>query len=153
MKRAVVIVSAVVLLAGLAGCDFQMPATPLEQVQGFLSAASTTPQDPSAMKAYFDSSAADYGSLQLSTYWETRFFSPTNGPYSILGAADGPEDPDFPGSVTVTGNVTNSVNPDPGYPAVFVLITDPGNVFANPLIRKITVTVGTTTETIEQVLP
>lgn len=153
MKRAIVILGAVAVLAGLAGCDFQMPATPMEQVQGFLSAASAVPQDPAAMKAYFDSSAADYGSLQLPDYWETRFFNPTDGPYAILGAADGPEDADFPGSVTVTGNVTNSVNADPGYPAVFVLITDPGNLFASPLIRKITVTVGTTTEIIEKVLP
>ena len=156
MKRVVVVIAVVVvaMLAGvLTGCDFLLPATPLEQVEGFLLAASDVPQDPYAMKAFFALDVFDYESLQLDTYWELRFFNDTDGPYEILGATDGPEDPDYPGSVTVTGHVTNFVNTDPGYEAEFVLTTDPDVLFADPLIRKITVTVDTTTEVIEKVIP
>ena len=154
MKRSVVViaVAVVAVLAGaLTGCDFLLPATPQEQVQGFLTAASAMPQVNATLRSYFDPATADYGNMLLDSYWELRFFNVTDGPYGILGADDGLEDPDFPGSVTVTGNVTNIV--DAGYPATFVLTTDPDVLFADPLIRKISVTVDTTTEVIEKVIP
>ena len=65
--------------------------------------------------------------------------------------------------MTVTGNVTNIADLDIGYPVVFVLVTDPDNTAADPLIRKITVTVPSTDpdtgdpifidEIIEKVIP
>jgi len=156
MKRVVVVIAVVVvaMLAGvLTGCDFLLPATPQEQVQGFLAAASAETQDPYAMRAFFDPNVADYPNMYDPEYWDARFFNDLQEPYGILGASDGLEDPDYPGSVTVTGHVTNSVNEDPGYPAEFVLIADPDDLFADPLIRKITVTVTDPPEVIEKVMP
>jgi len=156
MKRVVVIIAIAVLavLTGaLTGCDFLSPATPLEQVEGFLLAASAEPQNNATLQSYFDPAAADYPNMDLDTYWELRFFNVTDGSYGILGAVDGSEDPEFSGSVTVTGNVTSANNLDPGYPAIFVLTTDPNAMFADPLIRKITVTVVDVDEIIEKVIP
>jgi hypothetical protein len=164
MKR-VVLISAVaalaVLVGTLTGCqallDLLMtptePATAIEQVEGFLDAASADPQAPATLQAYFDPDAADYLNMYDSAYWELRFFNAIDGPYAIVGAAQGAEDAEFPGSVTVTGSVTNSINTDAGYAAVFVLTTDPDDLLADPLIRKITVTVNLTDEVIEKVIP
>ena len=156
MKRAVVVIAIAVLavLAGtLTGCEFTPPATPQAQVQGFLLAAGADPQEPVVMRAFFDPETAQYVNMQLPAYWETTFFNVNDGPYGILGMADGGEDLDYPGSVTVTGNVTNFVNEDPGYLAVFVLTTDPDAFLPDPLIRKITVTVTGPPEVIEKVIP
>ena len=156
MKRVVVVTAVAVLavLAGaLTGCEFPEPATPQEQVQGFLTEASAVPQEPEAMKAYFDPETAQYVNMQLPAYWESTYFNDLQGPYVILDPIDGLEDPDFPGSVTVTGNVTNIGDPDAGYPAVFVLTTDPDTFFPDPLIRRITVTVTDPPEVIEKVIP
>ena len=154
MKRVVVVIAVAVLavLAGaLTGCDFTPPATPQEQVQGFLDAASAVPQEPEVMKAYFDPMTAQYVSMQLADYWDSTYFNDLQGPYVILDPIDGLEDPDFPGSVTVTGNVTNLAKPVEGYLAVFVLTTDPDAFFPDPLIRKITVESGDLP--IEKVMP
>ncbi len=155
MKRVVVVIAVAVLavLAGaLTGCDFLLPATPQEQVQGFLEAASAEPQNNAILQSYFASDTADRDLMLSDGYWELRFFNVTEGPYRILDI-DGGEDPDFPGSVTVTGNVTNIVDPDVGYPAIFVLTTDPDAFLPDPLIRKITVTVTDPPEVIEKVMP
>ncbi|MEE8442092.1 MAG: hypothetical protein V3S41_10240 [Spirochaetia bacterium] len=159
MKRVVLVIAVAVLVGTIIGCDFSVPATPKEQVQAFLTAASAVPQVPAEMKAIFDPETAQYVNMDLPTYWEATFFNEGQGAYAILNIADGPEDPDFPGSVTVTGNVTNSINTDPGYPAVFVLITDTGSALdsilatPSPLILKITVTVMDLPEVIEKVIP
>jgi hypothetical protein len=164
MKRVVLItaVAAVAVLVGtLTGCEALLglletptdPATPTEQVQGFLTAASADPQDPLTLRNFFSPDAADYPNMHETDYWDLRFFNATDGTYAILGPAQGAEDPGFPGSVTVTGFVTNFVSSDPGYEAVFVLITDSTDLTADPLIRKITVTVSTTDEVIEKIIP
>ena len=156
MKRVVVVIAIAVLavLAGaLTGCDWLSPATPLEQVEGFLLAASAVPQDNATLRSYFDPATAQYDLMLTDEYWELRFFNGDEGQYTILGAEDGSEDPEFSGSVTVTGSVTNTYSPDEGYAAVFVLTTDPDSMFADPLIRKITVTVVDTDEIIEKVMP
>lgn len=156
MKRVVVViaVAVVAVLAGLlTGCDFTPPATPLEQVQGFLEAASAVPQEPEVMKAYFDPVADQYGSMQLPDYWDNTYFNDLQEPYTILEPIDGDPNPDYPDSVTITGNVTNSVDPDVGYPAEFIVTTYPDSPFADPLIRKITVTVTDPPEIIEKVIP
>jgi hypothetical protein len=159
MRRAITIFLAVAAVPVLfSGCEALLallgdpPATPLEQVEGFLAAASATPQDPLTLRAYFDPQAADYGSMQLESYWLFRFFKVDEGPYALLNGAEGDPDPAFADSVTVTGNVTNDFNDDPGYAAVFVLTTDPDDLLADPLIRKITVTVGETDLIIEKVI-
>lgn len=155
MKRIAVIAAVAVLTGAIISCDGLLPdpATPLEQVEGFIVAANRAPQNPSEMKAYFDPSAADYGSMQLSTYWESRFFAQDDQPFGLINAQAGSEDPEFANSVTVTAYITNSINTTDGYPATFVLVADPDNLFADPLIRKITVTVDTTDEVIEKIVP
>lgn len=155
MKRIVLLLTVITIVIALTGCPGLLPepATPLEQVQGFLQAASAEPQNPEAMKAYFDDAASDYGSMQLQSYWDARFFNPNDGPYGIVGAETGGTDPDIANSTLVTGRVTNSISPTDGYEATFVLTTDPDVLFADPLIRKITVTVGTTDEVIEKIIP
>lgn len=164
MKR-VVLITAVAVIAvfatTLTGCEALLamfltpvpPATPVEQVEGFLAAASVVPQDNETLRAYFDTDAAQYVSMLLDTYWEARFFNVLNGPYEIPTPEVGAADAEFAGSVTVTGNVTNSINTDVGYAVVFVLTTDPTDSSADPLIRKITVTVADTDEVIEKVIP
>jgi len=152
MKQTLWTIAVIVFLAAvLVGCDglFQLPATPTEQVEGFLDAASAEPQDPYALRAYFDSSAADYDNMYDSTYWALHFFDPIDRPFGILGAS---EDTSVSGTATVTGYLTSANNTDPGYPAEFVLTTYPDDPFADPLIRKITITVDTTTFILEKVL-
>jgi len=165
MKR-VVLITAVAVVAvfatTLTGCEALLalfmtptPATPVEQVDGFIAAANADTRDYDVLKAFFDPVAADYPSMQLDTYWENdlRFFSQVDQPFAIINAQLGAADPGFENSVTVTGSVTNAINTTDGYPAVFVLTTDPDDESADPLIRKITVTVVDIPLIIEKVIP
>lgn len=116
-----------------------------EQVQDFLSAATTMADDPDSydfedLKAFFDPDAAQYANMQLRTYWDGTYFSPSpGGPFTITGIAQGAEDPEYPGSQTVTGTVTSPF--DSGYSSTFVL-TPSAEFAGTPLIRQITVNSG-----------
>lgn len=116
----------------------------LEQVQDFLSAATTMAGDPDSynfeeLKAFFDPDAAQYANMQLRTYWDGTYFAPNFGPFTITGIAQGAEDPEYPGSQTVTGTVTSPF--DSGYSSTFVL-TPSAEFAGTPLIRQITVESG-----------
>ena len=71
MKRIAVVLSVVAIAVAVIGCEGLLPeiVTPVEQVQNFIDAANADPQNPAELKNYFDSSAADYGSMQLESYW------------------------------------------------------------------------------------
>ena len=150
MKRVVFVVIVAGVFAGmLTGCqallDLLMqptvPATPIERVQGFLAAASADPQEPAAMKAFFDPDAGQYVNMNLDSYWELTFFATGQRPFSIVNPIEGAAGEGFPESTTVTGSVTDS-GTTTGYAAVFVLTTDPDDPTADPLIRKITIDSG-----------
>jgi len=159
MRRLLTILTIMVVALSAAGCEALLaalfgepPATPLEQVNAFLAAASAETRDNEVLRSYFDPAADDYPNMLLDSYWEVRFFNATDGPYTLLNGAEGGENTSFPGSTTVNGNVTNFVNSDPGYTVLFTLTTDPENKLADPLIRRIEVTVAETTEVITRIV-
>ena len=155
MKRLVVLSSIAALLGLLVACEGLLPEvpTPEEQVRGFIDAANDSPQSPTLMQSYFSPEASDYDNMDLESYWELRFFNEADQPFGLQNVQEGGSDPEFANSTTVTASVTNAISPTEGYPATFVLVSDPDNFFAPPLIRKITVTVGGTDEVIEKVIP
>ena len=145
MKRLPVVVISTFLFAVIVGCDGLLPdyPGPVEQVQGFLAAASADPQSPATMASYFHPNTDQLDLMADSTYWESTFFNASDGDYTIVNPVQGGEDADYPGSVTVTGNVTNTFSPTDGYPAVFVLLPRTADsLFPEYLIREITLETG-----------
>lgn len=118
----------------------------LARVNTFIAAANESLQDYDFMKSQFHPAAADYGSLQLSTYWDFSFFDDADQPFSLANVALGGEEPAFPGSTTVTADITNSFTTDAG---LFVLLDNTNGVFDVKLIRELTVG----TEVIESIVP
>jgi hypothetical protein len=111
----------------------------ITRINAFIAAANGSPPDYNLMKSQFHPDTAQYGSMQLSTYWDDRFFDDGDQPFSVTGATLGGEDPTYPGSTTVTGTADNFLA---GYAATFVLLENADGLFGEPLIRKISVASG-----------
>jgi hypothetical protein len=115
--------------------------TAVERVNAFMTDIGSATPDYEAVKTNFSSQMADYGDLQLSTYWDGTFFDEGNLEFALSDMVlDEESDGGFTGGVTYAGNVTGTDGTLGPFAITFVLVPEEAPLGrTNWLIRYILV--------------
>ncbi len=135
----------IVLLAAIAmllvvGCA-QRGLSEQERLDQFIKDANATPRDFAQLRSNFSTQVSEYSSMNTETWWDGTYFNDAQQPFDVTNETLGGAHPDFSGSTTITGTISNLA--DSGTTATFVFVANPDPQIADGhLIRAIIIGSG-----------